>query len=79
VYKLCLPVSVETSQRIWNRDGAPGKSKNESLTPRFHQCDECAQTPAFPKEFQRVVPAKKGDLFHEARPPVNPYNSGYVP
>ena len=69
VNSLCKPVSVKASREVWKSAGAVGKIKNRVFTPRFHACTECPETPAFPKEFQRVSPARKGELFDEWAPP----------
>ncbi len=62
---LCKPVSVEASRRVWNTSGRPGANKNRTFTPRFRPCDECQPSPAFPKEFQTITPAKKGVHFRD--------------
>jgi hypothetical protein len=69
VDKLCKPVSVEASRRVWNASGPPGGNKNRTFKPRFHKCDECKTPPAFPKEFQTITPAKKGVHFRDWIPP----------
>ena len=65
VDELCKPVSVEASKKIWNTDGPVGVKKNKSFTPRFHKCDECKNTPAFPQQFQVISAAPKGILFQD--------------
>lgn len=67
VDRLCKPVSVQASRKIWNDDGPVGENKNKSFTPKFHKCDDCKETPAFPQQFQLIVPASKGFLFNSYR------------
>lgn len=73
VDKLCRPVSIAASRRVWNANGPVGRNKNKSFTPILHPCDECADGGAFPKEFQSISPAKKGELFDDWVPLPRPY------
>ncbi|HEX6245489.1 MAG TPA: hypothetical protein VFZ61_31415, partial [Polyangiales bacterium] len=66
---LCKPVSVEASRKVWNAAGPVGMNKNRSFSPMFHACAECTSTPVFPKEFQAIQPAIKGEWFDDWVPP----------
>ncbi len=60
----CGIVSREASEKIWNTDGAVGlaKNKNNSFSPKFHQCDECTGIPTFPHFYTSIQPIEKGIL-----------------
>ncbi len=74
--KLCHPVSAKAAYAVWDRDGSVGSNKNSTWKPLIAKCcktstiseedfvDECAsQAKMFPKEFQRIKPAKKNEWF----------------
>jgi hypothetical protein len=63
VDRICHPVSVEASQKIWDEHGAMGGNKNRRFTPHLYPCDECKSTPRFPHEFQTIKPARRGEFF----------------
>ena len=74
--QLCHPISATAAFNIWDSEGAVGKNKNTNWQPRYaqssaytskYQCiDECSLVKKeFPKEFQSIEPANKGDLFKE--------------
>lgn len=76
---LCKPVSKEASYRVWDQSGSVGSHKNREFKPRFHPCDECKDTPAFPKELQQIVPASKGAQFRDWQYDVDDKLDGVSP
>ena len=58
VMKVCVPVSEAASLAVWDASGGLGKSR--SVTPVFHACEECKDTPAYPPQLQQITPARKG-------------------
>ena len=60
---LCDIVSKKATYDVWDSYGAVGQTKNKNFTPIYRRCSECDSKPAptFPKEFQAITPAKKGD------------------
>jgi hypothetical protein len=66
---LCKPVSVEASRAVWKASGPVGGNKNRTFKPRLHPCDECKGPSSFPRDFQTIKPAKKGELFTDWSPP----------
>jgi hypothetical protein len=62
---MCRPVSRAESLRIWDENGAVGKTKNKKWEPVFYECKECTGKPTFPKELQSIKPAPKGALFRD--------------
>ena len=69
VDRLCRPVSIGASQKIWDKHGAVGSNKNRSFTPHLYACDECTDPPRFPHDFQTIKPARRGEFFDVAEAP----------
>ena len=76
ILRKCHPVSIETANAVWDRDGAVGKNKNKKWTPRFAKdiavetktaCEvECVNQPKkLPAALQRIQAAKKSQWFVE--------------
>ncbi|MFG0603052.1 MULTISPECIES: hypothetical protein [Delftia] len=74
VIAMAKPVSKETALAIWDRNGAVGSHKNRGFKPMYSpdtfmlsdkSCiDECRGiVPRAPVFFEKIKPAKKGELF----------------
>lgn len=79
--RLCHPVSATTAYAIWDNEGAPGRNKNTTFSPKLarqtcvgpeKKCtDECAGQPRkLPAVFTRITPATKGRLFRDRPLPL---------
>lgn len=68
IFEICGMLTIEQSLEIYKQ--YPGtftdkKYKNKKWTPRYFPNKYCPKNPTFPKEFQEIVPAKKGINFRD--------------
>lgn len=67
---LCEPVSKDVALGIWDRFGAVGDNKNRSPAPFLYPTDGSPGGPmcgVIPSFLDSIKPARKGDLFEDAR------------